>query len=49
VNLEDALVEYLRYDGNHNLAICIECGYALPLERIAPHFKGIHKLAVVNS
>jgi len=47
VDLEDALVEYLRYDGNHNLAVCIQCGYALPLEWIAKHFKDIHMLSVL--
>ena len=49
MDLEDALVEHLRYDGNHNLAVCIACEYALPMEWIEPHFKKIHKLLVMNS
>ena len=49
VDEEDLLVQYLRYDGNYDLAVCIECEYGLPLEWIAPHFKNIHKLSVVNS
>jgi hypothetical protein len=49
VDEEDSLVQYLRYDGEYNLAVCIECEYALPLEWIAPHFKKVHKLSVENS
>ena len=37
VDEEDLLVQYLRYDGDYNLAVCIECEYALPQEWIAPH------------
>jgi len=48
VDEEDLLVQYLRYDGNYDLAVCIKCEYALPLEWIAPHFKTIHKLSVLN-
>jgi hypothetical protein len=50
VDEEDLLVQYLRYDGEYNLAVCIQCKYALPSEWIAPHFKGtVHKLSVFNS
>ena len=49
MDLDDALVEYLRYDGEYNLAVCIKCEYGLPREWIASHFKKIHKLAVFNS
>jgi hypothetical protein len=50
IDEEDLLVQYLRYDGEYNLAICIKCEYALPSEWIAPHFKGtVHKLSVFNS
>jgi len=31
VDVEDLVVQYLRYDGNYNLAVCIECEYALPI------------------
>ena len=49
VDEEDTLVKCLRFDGEYNLAVCIECEYALPSEWIAPHFKGtIHKLLVLN-
>ena len=41
---EDALVRDLQYDSLYDLAVCISCGYALPLEWIAKHFKEIHKL-----
>ena len=49
IDEEDLLVQYLRYDGEYNSAICIECEYALPREWIAPHFKRIHKLLVLSS
>jgi hypothetical protein len=49
VDEEDLLVQYLRYDGNYNIAVCIKCEYGLPQEWIAPHFKNIHKLSVLNS
>ena len=49
VDEEDLLVQYLRYDGEYNLAICIKCEHALPQEWIAPHFKNSHKLSVLNS
>ena len=32
---DDAYTEYLRYDGTYKLAVCVDCGYALPLEWIA--------------
>jgi hypothetical protein len=43
---EDQLAKFLKYDGMYNLAVCIECGYGLPLEWIGKHFKDIHSLAV---
>jgi hypothetical protein len=46
VEAEDVLVENLRYDGDYNLAVCIECEYALPLEWIKKHFKDGHKVKV---
>ena len=46
VDEEDLLVEYLRYDGDHNLTVCIGCKYALPLEWIHNHFKKSHKVRV---
>jgi len=49
IDEEDLLVQHLRYDGEYNLAICIKCEYGLPKEWIAPHFKNIHKLSVMNS
>jgi len=49
VNEEDLIVQYLRYDGEYNLAVCTKCEYGLPHEWIAPHFKSIHKLSVMNS
>jgi hypothetical protein len=49
IDEEDLLVQYLRYDGEYNLAVCIKCEYALPMEWIAPHFKKTHKLSVFNS
>jgi len=49
VDEEDLLVQYLRYDGEYNLAVCIKCEHALPQEWIAPHFKNSHKLSVLNS
>jgi len=39
VDEEDLLVQYLRYDGDYNLAVCIECEYALPLEWICTTFQ----------
>jgi hypothetical protein len=49
VDEEDLLVQYLRYDGNYNLAVCIECKYALPFEWIHGHFKKSHKVKVDNA
>jgi len=49
VDEEDLLVQYLRYDSDYNLAVCIQCEHALPREWIAPHFKNSHKLSVLNS
>jgi len=46
IDEEDLLVQYLKYDGEYNLAICIECRYALPLEWIHNHFKKSHKVKV---
>jgi hypothetical protein len=48
VDEEDLLVQYLRYDGEYNLAVCIECKYALPLEWIHNHFKKSHKIKVYH-
>ena len=31
VDEQDLLGQYLRYDGDHNLAVCVECKYALPI------------------
>jgi len=42
----DLLGQYLRYDGQYNLAICVECKYGLPLEWIHNHFKKVHKVKV---
>ena len=41
--------QYLRYDGDHNLAVCIECEYALPMEWIHKHFNVKHKVKVYKS
>jgi hypothetical protein len=46
VNEEDILVKSLRYDGEYNLAVCIDCEYALPLEWIKKHFVDRHKVKV---
>ena len=48
VDEEDVLVHHLRYDGNYNLAVCIECQHALPMEWIKTHFKDSHKIKVSN-
>jgi hypothetical protein len=48
VDEQDLLGQYLRYDGDHNLAVCVECKYALPLEWIHNHFKKNHKVKVYN-
>jgi hypothetical protein len=45
---EDELIKSLKFDGAYNLAICIDCGYGLPLEWIETHFKDIHKLTVYS-
>jgi len=42
-NQEDVFVEYLRYDGEYNLAVCMDCKYALPREWIHKHFRDCHK------
>jgi hypothetical protein len=44
---ENDLVKYLKYDSAYNLAVCIDCGYGLPLEWIAKHFKDVHKVKVM--
>ena len=44
----DLLGQYLRYDGEYNLAICVECKYGLPLEWIHKHFKKVHKVKVYD-
>ena len=49
IDEEDLIVQYLRYDGEYNLAVCIKCEYGLPREWIASHFKKVHKLSVFNS
>jgi len=46
VDDEDLLVQSLRYDGDYNLAVCIECKYALPLEWIRKHFNDKHNVKV---
>lgn len=46
IDEEDSLVEFLAYDETYNLAICIKCQYALPLEWICKHFKDSHKVKV---
>jgi hypothetical protein len=43
---EDLLLQYLGYDGNYNLAVCLKCEYTLPLEWIYKHFKDSHKVKV---
>jgi hypothetical protein len=40
------LVQYLRYDGSYNLAVCVKCEYSLPMEWIEKHFKDHHKIKV---
>ena len=49
VDEEDVLVKCLRFDGDYNLAVCIECEYALPLEWIQKHFNDKHKVKVYKS
>ena len=49
VDEDDLLVEYLRYDGDYNLAVCIKCNYALPSEWIRNHFKDSHKVKVYHN
>lgn len=49
VDEEDSLVQSLRYDGEYNLAVCIECKYALPLEWIRKHFSDKHNVKVYES
>jgi hypothetical protein len=43
---ENALVKHLQYDRAFNLAVCMDCGYALPREWIRMHFSGNHKVSV---
>jgi hypothetical protein len=43
---ENEIIKQLKYDGEYNLAVCVDCGHGLPLEWIGKHFKDIHKLAV---
>jgi hypothetical protein len=38
VEEEDVLVTKLRYDGEYDLAVYIDCEYGLPLEWIKKHF-----------
>ena len=47
INDEDPLINTLRYDGTYQLAVCVGCEYALPLEWIMTHFKDTHKLTVL--
>jgi len=49
IDKEDLLVQYVKYDGEYNLAVCTKCEYGLPQEWIEPHFKNVHKLSVLNS
>ena len=46
VDHENDLVENLRYDGMHNLAVCMKCEFALPMEWVQKHFKDHHKILV---
>jgi len=48
VDEQGLLVQYLKYDSDYNLAVCIECKYALPLEWIHNHFKKSHKVKVYH-
>ena len=49
IDEDDLLVQHLRYDGDYNLAVCMECEYALPLEWIRGHFNVRHKVKVYKS
>ena len=49
VNRENDLVENLRYDGLHNLAVCVKCEFALPMEWVQKHFKDHHKIIVTHN
>ena len=44
----DDLVQYLRYDGSYNLAVCVKCEYGLPMEWIEKHFKDHHGIKVTS-
>jgi hypothetical protein len=48
INNEDPLIDILRYDSTYQLAICVGCEFALPLEWITKHFKDTHKLMVLH-
>ena len=48
LDCENDLVEYLRYDGMHNLAVCMKCEFALPMEWVQKHFKDHHKILVTQ-
>ena len=48
IDEEDEIVENLRYDSDYNLAVCLGCQYALPLEWINKHFKNNHKVKVYD-
>jgi len=49
VDRENDLVENLRYDGMHNLAVCMKCEFALPMEWVQKHFKDHHKIMVTHN
>lgn len=48
IDKENDLMEYLRYDGIHQLAVCVKCEFALPMEWVRKHFKDHHKIAVIH-
>lgn len=48
VDRENELVENLRYDGIHHLAVCVKCEFALPIEWVQKHFKDHHKIVVIH-
>jgi hypothetical protein len=48
LDIESELVEYLRYDGLHEVAVCVKCEFALPMEWIQKHFKDHHKILVTH-
>jgi len=48
VDKEDELMNSLRYDGTYNLAVCVKCEFALPMEWVRKHFNDHHKITVIN-